>query len=493
MRLLKQIVKLQNSTNKTQHHAEMTEQAAHKAEEAAAARVESLKATLQKHDAEHNEAISKLQDEAHAAQQSLTNAMHHLLNTRKAAESLNDTVKMEAEKLKAVTSEKGKLATAHAAALKAFESLKEQELQSEKRIEEVSKVANTSKAHFAHEKVLFLQLQENLTFTSAMAEKALKAAHRDRMGLLQQIAQLQEDLEHANAKEAEAESSARRAQKASQQAYEQGLAEQRELQVREKHYSAKIESLQASLREAEADLSASRSNMSVSQQHLGKLRDEVERRTQQLQLALNENNDLRAARDAATKGETAFQQMDAKAEMSLKVEEQQLSSTSSELQSAQAESKQYAKEASEASAERAGLEKQLKMLRMSSSKREAAVRKQLHETMLTAADKIRQLQDQQDRLTAELKQEKEELAGASKESSEAKDTLLQETNAALKASQRADQLSSDLASVQKSAQESSTKAAGLSQMVATLRAERDRAMEEMNARAQESLQWRSKH
>merc|ERR1719482_256462 len=164
----------------------------------------------------------------------------------------------------------------------------------------------------------------------------------------------------------------------------------------------------------------------------------VSQKEEQLRVALLESSDLKAARDAATKGEAAFQRMDLNAEASLKEARQELSSAKSELQQVKSQLTSRVTGASTLSAKCKTVEAQLSSLKKSSSTLEADAKKQMHDTMINAAAKVHDLEDQNENLTSALTSAKSQLATATSEDTKAKDTLMQETDAALRASQKAD-------------------------------------------------------
>jgi chromosome segregation ATPase len=325
-------------------------------------------------------------------------------------------------------------------------------------------------------------LQANLTRTQRSAETAAAENHKERMGLLVQVSTLQEQSANAQKKATEAGKIAKTTKEQAERRMDQEiLAAKHKDAEHQRHISALLQEVQA----AHANLTSAASAAALAQQRIATLQASVATNEEQIRVAALEANELRTARDAATKGEATFQRMDITAEASLKKARQEMDTSKSELQEVKSQLSSRVKDATSLSARCKSLERQLASLKQSSVTTEAKIKQQMHDTMISAASKVHELEDQSEELSTELEKEKKELSVASEESSKAKDTLMQETDAALRASQRADNLQNVLRQAQKDADSSGVRAADLARQVELLRQERSLNKEAMLERAKQ--------
>jgi len=151
-----------------------------------------------------------------------------------------------------------------------------------------------------------------------------------------------------------------------------------------------------------------------------------------------------------------------------------------------------AKEVAEAHRQRDELRSQNERLKNVSMLQQSDAQNQVHSVMLRAAEKVHEMEEKVDSVEAELQQTKSSLTAATDEASKAKDTLVQETDAALKASQRADALSASLATVQSAAEQSRAQTSSLLEKVHALQDESTRATSALQKSSEQASQWEAK-
>jgi hypothetical protein len=347
-------------------------------------------------------------------------------------------------------------------------------LQLESQIKDAQRATEKVQDDLEAEKLSEKLLQANITRTQQSAEISAAETRKERMGLLVQVSELQEQSSTAQKKAAAAAQAAEVVkQKAQEQLKEEAAAAKHQEVERQHRISALLQETQA----AHANLTAAATAATAARHQVAALQAALSKKEEQLRVGMLESNDLRAARDIATKGEATFQRMDLAAEASLKEVRQEMSLTRNELQEVKIQLASRVKDADSLSTKCKGLEARLASLKKSTAASEARVNQEMHETMLSATSKVRELQEQNDQFNAELKKEKKALELAKEESAKAKDTLMQETDASLRDSQRADNLQTVLQQAQKDADANEQRSAELTRQVEALKEERDRAKE----------------
>jgi hypothetical protein len=330
------------------------------------------------------------------------------------------------------------------------------------------KVSDELEAEQLSEKLL----RANLTRTSQNAELAAAKAKKERMGLLVQVSELQDQSSGAQKKALAAEQEAKHAKEDAKMKIDQQVASTHKQELQRQH---RISVLLQETQAAHSNLTQAATAATAARQQVSALQAAVAEKEEQLRVALLESNDLKAARDVATKGEATFQKMDATAEASLKEDRKELSSAKSELQQVKSDLSSREGEATRLAAKCQTLEAQLASLKKSSAAEEAATQEKTHDYMINAAQKVHELEDQNENVSSMLQDMKQQLATATAESSKAKDTLMQETTAALQASQKSDSLQKVLDQAQKEADSSSKRAEELKKQVDELKTEQDQA------------------
>jgi len=332
-------------------------------------------------------------------------------------------------------------------------------------------------------------LKQNLTRIVESADSAALKARKERMGLLVQVSGLQEQSSVAQKKALAAMQQAKLAKKdAETRINQEFLAAKHQESERQLRISALLQETQA----AHANLTAASGAATAARRQVEALQVAVSEKTEQLRVALLDSTDLRAARDAASKGEATFQKMDTIAEASLKQNRQELSSATSELQQVKSDLSSHLSDASSLSAKCKRLEAEMSTLKQKSAAQQASTQQQMHDTMLSAASKVHELEDQNENLSDKLQKETAAHAAASEESTKSKDTLMQETDAALRSSELADSLKNTLEQAQKDAEASKARASELARNVAQLQSERDHAKVVITERSQDEQNWQDK-
>lgn len=413
-------------------------------------------------DSSNSESALRLQAQLEAAEKDRDHLRAQL------AAAMQDAEQQRAQITSGAQAEKGQLRAHAAAAMKAAAD-------EERRLEA--------------EQAAYAALEANMTAQTSSAAAAGRAARREKMGLLEQISELQEEVQQSHKRVSLAEGRYHDAMRdASQQADEQ----QRALWKADQEQRKLAAELREEVHVAEMNATDALASAAAAQKETSSLRQEISKRDVQLHTAALEANDLREQREATARSEASLQRRDARAEAALKDEQAKLQDLRTSADGADVKVVAAKNETLSAVHDRDQARGQFAALQKASAEREAKTQKTLHETMLAAAYKVRAAEDERENLEEELNKTKKQLQEADAESAKSKDTLVQETDAALKAQQRADALSTNLSDAESAAEERGAKVKKLSQEIEELRSNRDRAFSAFQKSSGEASNWKSK-
>mmetsp|Transcript_36940 Transcript_36940/g.94242 ORF Transcript_36940/g.94242 Transcript_36940/m.94242 type:complete len:990 (+) Transcript_36940:53-3022(+) len=334
-----------------------------------------------------------------------------------------------------------------------------------------------------------LELQANISKLVETAKSTARAAHLDHLSLLNQVSELQEDVQQAKESGAAAE-------KRMKEELDEADHKAAELQAQEHQHEEEsrhtVLDLQEQVKAANADAFAVRANLTAASNMEGFLRQTVATKDQELRTALEEASTLKAARDAAVKDGESIKQKSSDTEVALEEEKIELSEAQKQFSDAHSKQTELAREVSETQQQRDELRAQNEKLRNASAQQQVEAQKQVHNVMLSAAAKVRDMEEKVDDLQSDLQKTKSSLADATEEAAKAKDTLVQETDAALRATQRADALSASLTSAQADVEKSRDQTSGLLSKVSALQAASTRATSALHKSEDLAADWEAK-
>jgi len=330
------------------------------------------------------------------------------------------------------------------------------------------------------------KLKAKAVEASAVVDSKAKAAHSDHMQLLAMISDLQDQIQHEQQEEEKLKKTAKSAR--SDVEKELDVVRTQEAQAEKDHMRA-IDALQTKLDAANTKISAYAAQASAASIEVDVLEKAVAKKEQQLQSAMSEVSDLRAARDSALHGRVAFQQVSSQAQVSVRQMQEQLSQAMQREKGAKAKAERAASEASRLRRERETMLAQLKTLQQSTSQNQLHANEKVHAMMLNAAAKVRSMEETVETLQSQVQKARVAYSQAAMEGAKAKDTLMQEADAALKASQRADGLMASLEAAKKAEQDSRDRATQLTSQVSALEtahSETDKKLEAIERRYADS-------
>jgi len=250
--------------------------------------------------------------------------------------------------------------------------------------------------------------------------------------------------------------------------------------------------LQEEASKAEKSLSATAAEGRAAQKELANLTSRAAYLKEKLQMVLREDSDLRATLDDARKGEAAYQDMNKKAQAAFEEKGQQLEDLKRRLNEVQEQYEQSATHANDTLRAENASEAKFNAFQNSSKATVAAAQQDLRATSLAATQKVRQLEDSRDNLTSELGRARRSLTEKNSEGARAKDTLVQETDAALQATSRAKELGSLLQDARDELQQNASRISRLGEAKGNLQAQLASAEDAARQRAAKAAEWQAK-
>mmetsp|Transcript_16679 Transcript_16679/g.30221 ORF Transcript_16679/g.30221 Transcript_16679/m.30221 type:complete len:893 (+) Transcript_16679:74-2752(+) len=391
-----------------------------------------------------------LMAELKAAQQ---NAAHETAQNGQLAKKLAAASQNAAESTRSLAAVQNRMNAEKAAALAKLQSASNAKLQAEEG-KERALVAKVETLEAARAKV-----SAEMTSWQKSAQAEAVATRHDRLGLLSEISELQEDLQTAKHQEELSRSRLVQLQKQAQQKLQE---EESSSKMREQQRLEQVRSLQAEATAIQSNLTFETSQNKKLQAQAAQDSAMLADAKSRVLAADSENSDLQAAKDAAQAAEAAASK-EAKAEASalseaqrqLGHEERSFQAVKSELNAAQA------KEAGLETA-RAQLQAHLAELQKESAASQAAKDKQMHDTMLAAAAKVRDFEDRAEGLESQLHSKQQELDKVTAELEQQQAAMHKEREAALQANR---QVASLLSSSSKAAKMANSSAAHETQLL----------------------------
>lgn len=253
-----------------------------------------------------------------------------------------------------------------------------------------------------------------------------------------------------------------------------------------------ITALRVEVRRAHAAAMAEDAEVQNARQEEADTKKMVEKQKADIEKAMEDERKLRSDRDAAARGQTMLEKRNRRAEANLATLKTKLEETVAELQQAQDAYSQSQLQAEAAANETQELQAELAELKNSSTHQAADADQKLHDTMLEAAAKVRELEDEQDKLTKELDSKNQQFDQLSAEDNKAKDSLLQETDAAMANQRRAASLEAALEEATQAANKSDSRATDMANELRAMQVERARLQDELSQTKDEVAELQSR-
>jgi len=393
--------------------------------------------------------FSKMKNEA-ARRLGLADGLHRKLAVQLAAESKEET--KEALELKEKTFEVRKLKAELSSATQEKDSL--QTILSAEHANLLEHKANSSRA-------------------AAMVNSEARSIKHDRQGFLDQIVDITAD-ESKLKKTKNAED--KKVNDLKKQAHLQLALKLKETVQQEDAHNKKVSLL---LQESESDRVSLRSltwDTKAAKVHAASLRKDAANMALRLRFVMDQADDLKTARDAAVLADTRLKKDNADKKGKVVSTREQISSLRKSLAVAQKAAASGEAKATRLEARRVALASQLQAALKAEDTVRAQGQTELHATMLSAAGKIRVLEDDKEGLSEQLGSQKALLQTAAAESASAKQAETSEATQELRALRKVAALSDALTAAQKASDASKHRVAELSGSVATLQEERNTAV-----------------
>lgn len=173
-------------------------------------------------------------------------------------------------------------------------------------------------------------------------------------------------------------------------------------------------------------------------------------------------------------------------------EHRQMAFAQEGLQAAQGRQAALVGQIAQLRSQRESLQKQVQAAKTRKMEQLAKDKRELHEMALNADSKVHAIEKNVQNMQAELQRVRKAEAAAAAEGTKAKDTLMQETDQALLASQRAESLSTQLAEVRKASEQSGRRVSELASQASALRTESDQAAAITRKLTEQINGWRAR-
>jgi len=348
---------------------------------------------------------------------------------------------------------------------------------------------NVTKAKLMAEQAMNSELQANNSLVRAKVDMLAKAARRDRLGLLNQVSELQEDARETKESGLTVEQEIRTKL---DEADRRDSLLQSQFAAHDKEDRRLLEESHHREQEARANASATFSEVASARKEEVALRQAMANREQRLQVSLLEGNELRSTKDKGQHEVAVLRQQRSEAQTALQRAKENALLSQQALQNAQHQAAALAQETETLRHQRGGLSAQLEALKKTTAQQQTHSEAELHSVMLSAAGKVREMEERTESLQDELQNTQQALATLSSEDSDAKETLMHETQAGLKTSQRADDLNASLVVAQNAIAQRDATIANLSSEVAYFDDDRKRTTIALSNLSEKSGQWQAK-
>jgi len=298
------------------------------------------------------------------------------------------------------------------------------ELALEKKVLEEAK-ANASRANAGAE-----------TVAAQIAQSAL-LERKERLGLSAQISELNEKVPAAQKLEAAAEEKEKSAEK---DADARVVSEEAEVKKVEAAAKSETASLKSDLQATNSNLTAAVNSSVQARQQTAALMQELKRQQNQLQQVISERTRLEISQNATARKAASLLQSETEAQSTLSETQKELVSTKEELADTKQRSSTADQEVSTLKNAEKSLQAQLSTVNASKAELAKRSQAQLHDTMLSAAKRIHELEDSEASMEKDLAAAKKQLATANADESKLQGDLQREEESAEDSSHQVDAL-----------------------------------------------------
>jgi chromosome segregation ATPase len=374
--------------------------------------------------------------------------------------------------------------------------------QAENKIQEAQKAEASLMARFTASQQMIAAQKASLAAVKASAATALKAAQvatqtnleavalakKERGELNQKLASLKAEIPLAQKREAAAEDKAKSVE---QSAEARVSAEDKTLKNKTVEFTHEKDALQTKLSTAQANLTALVSSSAEARRETASLMQELSHQQEQLREAQEERDELRNAQKLSEKKAASLLQSGQAAEASYSKSRDELASSRREIAALQTHLNASAKASENIRLRQSALQKQLQAVNASKSAITAKFNDQIRTTMLDAAKKIHDLEDQKDTLQASLDATKKDLTEASSANQKFQSQLQTAVEDEQDASQSAEALRKTAEANADARQQAQSKVASLSQQVASLTDDQTNIMKTLKDNSETVQRWKA--
>jgi len=330
--------------------------------------------------------------------------------------------------------------------------------------------------------------EANATKVRQDVEANVAAARGEKMGLLEQISGMSQQLVDDKKKGAKVEQEAI----AERHGQENMLAKQNdEMRQREAKQRRELVALQEEADRTHANLTSESAAKAATNKEVDSLRQIVAKQQNEIQAAVADTDDLRSSEDAVVKEAAALRQKDDKADTDLKDVHEKLGSSQQEVKELRELVASKGTQMAQMQHQSQTLESQVSSLNATTASLAAKSKAELRNAMLSAAEKVHDLEDETDQLTSKVGTDDSALKTARAENDQLQTDLQKEEQAKRDASAQAAAAQSTIAAVNKSIAEDTSKAAALSAESSRLFSDRARLVESLSEKAAEAGKYES--
>lgn len=334
------------------------------------------------------------------------------------------------------------------------------------------------------------QLSSNLTRVLTNARAAAEAAHKDHVGMLLSVTDLQDQTQSLQQKVDRQSEDMREAsrKRTADQALEK--LSMQEISAKQQHQIADLlqgaQTMKGKMSKALAEVESEHAMSASLQQQLAAARHE-------LRAVAAAFEDAAAARDAANQKLAASSKQGESQSRRLEAARKELVSLRAALADAKAKTAAETKESNFEVQRRGQLQQALEKALKAGDQAGSGYQKQLQQMEVTATLKVRAAQDEAENLKNQLKTVQASLKKAQDEGAKAKDSALKEADEALQASHREEELNSQVSALKREVDTNKAHAEELQKSGDSLRNQRDQAEQQLEARTRDESDFRAKY
>jgi len=332
----------------------------------------------------------------------------------------------------------------------------------------------------------------NATKLSATLSQSAVGARRDKVNLLQQIAEMSDQLASEKKHIAESEEQWQQAHVASQQNDDVALAEAHQLKQQTVKQQHDLIALQEQTSATKASIRTEVDASAMAGREVAALKLAATKQQQRLQEVMSKSYKLRSQQDAAAKEADALRVKNDVTEHSVSSARDQLGSSQQELRELRDLASSKGAEMVQMQQQTAALAKQASTLNTSTNTFVTRSKLDLQNAERGAAQRVHDLEKQRDTLSAKAQADESALNAANSAGIKLKDELQKASDQAQAAAQELEDLRDSMQDLNASAADDSAKTSKLAKQTAQIKEEHVRLAAALKDKTAEADKWQSK-